>query len=163
VVSLIASMAPLIAIYAGIAVFMAWRKEQQATEERTQALTQAVKDQLYAMKGDVKVINEFVQSQKDLAGAMTSGSETADELGSALRVIGADVETAFKAFDGGKDSIREFNEQIIEASGVKLDPSQLERFLAFSGKPRRYFQQVCLTVWVVCRQVKKSWQTVSNG
>jgi hypothetical protein len=129
VVGLITSMAPLIAIYAGIAVFMAWRKEQQATEERTQALTQAVKDQLYAMKGDVKVINEFVQSQKDLAGAMTSGSETADELGSALRVIGADVEDAFKAFDGGKDSIREFNEQIIEASGVKLDPSQMERFL----------------------------------
>jgi hypothetical protein len=130
VVSFIASMLPLMAIYAGIAVFMAWRKEQQATEERTQALTQAVKDQLYAMKGDVKVINEFVQSQKDLATVMTSGSETADELGQALQVIGADAKDAFKAFDGGKESIRDFNERMIEASGVKLDPSQVANFLA---------------------------------
>ncbi len=149
VVGLITSMAPLIAIYAGIAVFMAWRKEQQATEERTQALTQAVKDQLYAMKGDVKVINEFVQSQKDLATAMTSGSETAEELGQALQVIGADAKDAFKAFDGGGESIRDFNKRMIESSGVKMDfnADEMERFLGLVENAGGFLTNDALTKW----------------
>lgn len=129
VVGLISSMLPLVAIYAGIAIFMAWRKEQQATEERTKALTQSVKDQVYAMKGNVKEINEFVQGQKNLAVVLTSGSDAADELGSALNVIGADAETALKAFSGGEESIRNFNLQMVKMSGLKFDSNQLDAFL----------------------------------
>lgn len=129
VVSLMASLLPLLAIYAGIEIFMAWRKEQKATEERTKELTQSVKDQLYAMKGDVAVINEFVQSQRDLSGVLTSGSDAANELGEALNVIGADAETALKAFSGGKESIRNFNIQMVKMSGLKFDSNQLDAFL----------------------------------
>ena len=128
-VSLIASMLPLIAIYAGIQIFMAWRKEQQATEERTRELTQAVKDQLYAMKGDVKVINEFVQGQRDLATVLTSGSDSANELGQALQVIGADAHDAFAAFDGGAESISDFNMRMVKLSGIKFDSDELSALL----------------------------------
>ena len=125
-VSLMASMVPLLAIYAGIEIFMAWRKEQKATEERTKELTQSVKDQLYAMKGDVKVINDFVQGQRDLTTVLTSGSDAANEMGEALNVIGADADRAFTAFGEGKDSIRKFNLEMVRLSGLKFSEKQLE-------------------------------------
>jgi hypothetical protein len=129
VVSLMASMVPLLAIYAGIEIFMAWRKEQKATEERTKELTQSVKDQLYAMKGDIKVINEFVQGQKDLTTVLTSGSDAANEMGEALNVIGADADRAFTAFGEGKDSIRKFNLEMVRLSGLKFSSNELDGFL----------------------------------
>jgi len=139
VVSLMTSMLPLLAVYAGIELFMAWRKETKATAERTRDLTQAVKDQIYALKGNTTEINEFVQGQRDLKGALTSGSDAADELGTALNVIGADATSAFKAFDGGKKAISKFNIEAAKASGLNFNADQLQALLTIAENQGGFF------------------------
>jgi hypothetical protein len=129
VVSLMASMLPLIAVFAAVEIFMAWRKEQQATEEKTQALTQAVKDQLYAMKGNATEIGKFVNEQKDLATALSSGSEEADKFGQSLQLMGTDAETVLTAFGEGKDAITNLNRELTAASGIKFTDDQFAGLL----------------------------------
>jgi methylthioribose-1-phosphate isomerase len=85
--SLIVSLAPMIAIFAAVAIFSKFREAQQKVKDRTNELTQAFKEQIYELKGNsVEIANLF--QMPTLLGTFLSTGEQGERLSGAINVLG---------------------------------------------------------------------------
>lgn len=116
--SLIVSLLPMIAIFAAVSIFSKFRENQQKTKDRTVELTQAFKEQVYALKGNSIETAKMVARQDVLATAMGATGEAGEKLQGALNTLGVDSDRLSTAITGGKEGIAEFNREMLTSAGI---------------------------------------------
>lgn len=128
ILSLMSTLAPMLALYAAFEIYNYWRKEQERVKEVTDSVTQAFKEQMYALKGDKNAIAEFITQSGELETILGNTGETGKELVTGLGAVGATVEQVSAAFaDKNSAKIREFNDLMAKQNGIVFESANQRR------------------------------------
>jgi hypothetical protein len=116
--SLIVSLAPMIAIFAAVAIFSKFREAQQKVKDRTNELTQAFKEQIYELKGNSIAIAEYVNKADTLGDIFVGAGEGADKLKGALNILGVEQSRIGQIAKDGTDGYMAFNKEMMAGIGI---------------------------------------------
>jgi len=116
--ALIVSLAPMLVIFAAVAIFNKFREAQQKVKERTEELTQAFKEQVYALKGNSVETAKFVANSDTLGDIFVGAGEGADKLRGALNILGVEQSRLGDIAKQGTDGYLNFNKEVMAGVGV---------------------------------------------
>jgi len=94
---LVATMAPMLALYAAFEIYNYWRKEQDKVRNTTNAVTQAFKEQVYAAKGNEAAIAELLPEMATFASVMAGLPDKGEALTETFGALNVSADKAFAA------------------------------------------------------------------
>lgn len=122
---LVATMAPMLALYAAFEIYNYWRKEQDKVRNTTNAVTQAFKEQVYAAKGNKAAIAELLPEMATFASVMAGLPDKGEALTETFGALNVSADKAFAAFgDKNKGAIRNFNLELAKQNGIVFESAQ---------------------------------------
>ena len=131
---LLVQIAPLIAVFAAFKAYEMFTKASREAKERTKELTDEIKAQIYALKGDADAIASYVDNLNGINGALRTTGENSVNLRVALNDLGVSLGDTFDFFSELRSGVQETGRAYATSIGLTGAANEAFASIARTGK-----------------------------